>query len=218
MRKYSVVIFDLDGTLLNTLEDLRISINYALKENEIDRNYSLDEIKYFTGNGVDMLISRAIENSNNIELHQKVKVSFRTHYMNSQYKNTIPYPGIIEVLKNLKRDNLFLGVLSNKPNSETIEIINKMFGDDLFDFVQGGIVGEPLKPNPKVINRLIEKNKFKKTDVLYIGDTDVDLEFSNNAGIDCAIVTWGFRKPEEVGKPKYFIDTAAQILDIITKI
>jgi len=138
--------------------------------------------------------------------------------MNSQYKNTIPYPGIIEVLKNLKRDNLFLGVLSNKPNSETIEIINKMFGDDLFDFVQGGIVGEPLKPNPKVINRLIEKNKFKKTDVLYIGDTDVDLEFSNNAGIDCAIVTWGFRKPEEVGKPKYFIDTAAQILDIITKI
>jgi phosphoglycolate phosphatase len=217
VSNYKTVIFDLDGTLLDTLEDLKISVNYALIENGLKGNYSSEEIKYFVGNGVDVLITRALMPFNKIELHEQVKSSYRRHYINSKYINTKPYPGMIEVLTKIKKMNIFLGVLSNKPNLEAKEIIYKNF-PNIFNFVQGGIKEEPHKPNPKMLNQIILNNNLKKEEILYIGDTDVDLQLANNAGIDCAIVTWGFRKPEEVGKPKYFINKANEILNIIGKI
>ena len=124
---------------------------------------------------------------------------------------------MIEVLTKIKKMNIFLGVLSNKPNLEAKEIIYKNF-PNIFNFVQGGIKEEPHKPNPKMLNQIILNNNLKKEEILYIGDTDVDLQLANNAGIDSAIVTWGFRKQEEVGNPKYFINRANEILNIIGKI
>ena len=109
MGKYKTVIFDLDGTLLDTLEDLKISVNYALLENGLSGNYSSEQIKYLVGDGVDVLITRALMPFNKNELHEKVKTSYRRHYINSKYINTKPYPGVLEVLTQIKKMDIFLG-------------------------------------------------------------------------------------------------------------
>lgn len=196
--KFKAVIFDLDGTLLDTIEDIKITMNLSLRKFGYPE-FSTEEYKYFVGKGVDNLIRQVIK-AGNIDdtAFEKLKKSYYDIYHEQSKINTRAYAGIRELLDELKAKGISLNVLSNKPHSQTVDVIRHYFKEDIFDEVYGKKEEFSPKPNPESAWDLIEKLVLNKEDILYVGDTETDIFTAKNAGLFSVGVLWGFRKEEEL--------------------
>ena len=191
-----IFIFDMDGTLLNTLEDLMISTNYALSQFDYP-THTIEEIRFFVGNGVAKLIERAIPDGLNNLNYEKCLEIFKKHYAKNMYNHTSAYIGIPELLKNLKDKGIKTAVVSNKFDLAVKELSNKYFGD-LIDIAIGENeqAGIKKKPAPDTVFEVLNLMNLKSEDAIYIGDSDVDIMTAKNSSMPCISVTWGFRDRE----------------------
>ena len=212
MAHYKAVIFDLDGTLLDTLKDLQEGTNYALRVNGMPER-TLDEIRRFVGSGARKLIERVIPGCEKEGVFEKVMGDFNFYYKEHCKDHTRPYPGIMEMLSELKQKGYALGVVSNKPDFAVQELIPEYFSDT-FASVSGERQGIAKKPAPDLIWEAMKKLDVTKEEAVYVGDSEVDLEAAENAGLPCISVSWGFKGREflEQHKASVIIDNPAEIL------
>ena len=187
------VIFDLDGTLLDTLQDLADSVNLALKTHQLPPR-STEEIRAFVGNGVNTLIKRSLPQdlAEEERIHQKVLDSFMELYQKNKDKTTKPYPGIEDMLETLDLSGYNMAILSNKPHYHLVPICQKYFSYP-FAFVYGQREGIPKKPDKSALLSIIEEMGVKKEETIYVGDSEVDIETAKNANVKVVAVSWGFR-------------------------
>lgn len=191
MKYTDTIIFDLDGTLLDTLWDLTEATNYALRECSYpERSY--DEVRHFVGNGVEMLIRRAVPDGTNEDRIQEVLAIFKIFYMHNSRNNTKPYDGIIELLEHLKKKGFKIGVLSNKFDKAVKDLCNNYFFG-LIDIATGESANVPKKPSPIGVLKTIEELRANPDKTVLIGDSEVDIQTAKNAGIYSVGVLWGFR-------------------------
>ena len=196
-----LVIFDLDGTLLNTIDDITLSINLALNDMGF-RDVTVDEAKYLVGSGVDILSKRTIKLLTNAEdetLVNKFKDLYQAYYTIHQKDSTKAYEGINEALKELKNLNIKIAVLSNKPHEDVLKVMAYYFKDIKFDYILGKIDKNRIKPDIDGVLMIEEKLNIKnKNDILYVGDSNVDVKTALNASLTPLACLWGFRKKEEL--------------------
>lgn len=208
------IIFDLDGTLLNSLEDLKDSTNFALREFGYPER-SLEEIRKFVGNGVKKLIERAVpQNCTEVE---KCLECFKKHYSQNMYNKTAPYNGIIELLEQLKQSGVKTAVVSNKFDAAVKELCKKYF-NNLIDIAIGQSDDTPPKPAPNSVLKAMKELKADKNSTVYIGDSDVDVMTAKNSNLPCIGVTWGFRDKENLSGAEYIINKPCDIINIIRSI
>lgn len=211
-----LVIFDLDGTLLNTIADLATATNHALKLNGFPE-HKVDEYRFFVGNGINKLFERALpegeKNENNI---LKIRKAFLKFYDKHNCDLTKPYEGIPELLDSLVKRNIAIAVASNKYHTATTKLIEHYFPNIKFDTIMGNIDGVPAKPDPQIVFNILKDKNIENSDILYVGDSGVDMQTAMNAGIEACGVVWGFRPEEElkVFKPKYIVSNPEEILKI----
>ena len=192
--KYKAVIFDLDGTLLDTLTDLAEGTNYALRVNGFPER-TLDEIRRFVGNGARKLIERAVPEGQVEKALEQVRRDFDVYYKVHCKDHTGPYPGTMEMLEELARKGYALGVVSNKPDFAVQELIPEYF-PGMFASVSGERQGVAKKPAPDLIWESMKNLQVNSSEAVYVGDSEVDLEAAANAGIPCISVAWGFKGRE----------------------
>lgn len=215
--RYKAVIFDLDGTLLDTIEDIKETMNRALRKYGY-KEYSLEEYKYFVGKGVDHLIRRTMEEGNiPDEKFLDIKNAYFEIYKDQSKVNTGVYEGINDLLKELKKTGVKLAVLSNKPHVQTIDVINYYFDDCVFNYVYGKKDNFFPKPDPNSALDLIGNLGVKQEEVLYVGDTETDVLTSKNAKFCSVGVLWGFRKKDELvnAGADFIVEKPLEILDLI---
>lgn len=191
--KYQLAIFDMDGTILNTLEDLADSLNYALSCSNYPTR-TLDEVRNFAGNGIRKLIERAVPAGTSPEELEQVYADFTAYYPKHCYDKTKPYSGIMETIQNLRKQGIKTAVVSNKADYG-VQILCKQYFDGLFDYAVGEQTGVQRKPAPDSVNTVLDKLKINRKNAVYIGDSDVDIDTARNAEMDCISVDWGFRDP-----------------------
>ena len=191
MTEYSTYIFDLDGTLLSTLSDLAACTNYALRTNGLPER-SLDEVRQFVGNGIQKLIERAVpDGMGNPKFHSTLN-TFREYYLEHSCDETAPYPGIIEMLAELKRSGKRIAVVSNKFYAATQNLCSHFFGP-LVEVAIGERDGIRKKPAPDTVIEALKQLGVGRVGAVYIGDSDVDVATARNSGLPCISVLWGFR-------------------------
>lgn len=200
------VIFDLDGTLLNTLDDLADSTNYALSKFGYPTR-TIEEVRQFVGNGVAKLIERAIPEGENNSNFEKCLSIFKENYAQNMYNKTAPYNGIIEMLSNLKSKGIKIAVVSNKFDLAVKELCKKYF-EGFIDFAAGENEAQGIKkkPAPDTVISVLNEFNFAPEDAVYVGDSDVDIMTAKNSKMPCIIVTWGFRDE------KFLLENGATIL------
>lgn len=212
-----LIIFDLDGTLLDTIEDLANSVNFALNLHNFP-THPIEAYNYFIGNGVNKLLERALPAEyQNADMVSMLKVDFIKHYYAHSEEFTKPYKGISELISKLDNDGFQIGVASNKIHPATTELIQRFFPNTKFTAVFGQREGYPVKPNPSILEEIIEIANVEKSEVLYVGDSGVDVATAYNAKVDFVGVLWGFRPQkelEEVGAQE-FVQTAEELYDLI---
>lgn len=192
--KYKLALFDMDGTILNTIEDLKNSVNYALSK----YNYPLhtvDKVQSFVGNGIAMLIKRAAPKDTDQATLDDLYNIFTEHYKVHFKDKTCPYEGITECLKKLKQDGIKLAVVSNKDDYAVKELAELFFGD-LFDLAVGPKTGVRPKPEKDMVNLAFEHFNVDKSSTVYIGDSGVDFNTASNSELDFIGVSWGFKGRE----------------------
>lgn len=191
--KYNTYIFDLDGTLLDTLQDLAASVNFALRQHNMPE-HSIDDVRRFVGNGVRLLMERAIPDGAANPDFEATFATFREHYMHHSLDTTRPYPGIPEVLTELKSRGCKLAVVSNKMMAATQELIRHFFPDTI-EVAIGEHEAEGIrkKPAPDTVFAALKELGTGKEDAVYVGDSDVDIATARNSGLPCVSVLWGFR-------------------------
>lgn len=212
---YKAVIFDLDGTLLNTLDDLAASVNFALKDCGYPER-TIEEVRAFIGNGVIKLMQRATPDGISQEEFDRCFESFRTHYLKHMFDTTKPYDGILPLLDTLKAAGIKTAVVSNKLHSGVVGLCKDFFGDRLT--CAFGVLDESeRKPAPANVFKAIKEMQVEAADCVYVGDSEVDVQTANNAGLDCIAVTWGYRDPDvlKMNSPKYMIEKPEEILPIV---
>ena len=196
MQQYETYIFDLDGTLLDTLEDLAAAVNYALRSFGMPE-HSRDDIRRFVGNGVRMLMTRAVPNGEQNPQFEEVFSTFRMYYMQHSLDTTHPYDGVPEMLAALKQRGCRLAVVSNKFNKATKELCRHFFADTI-EVAVGEHEAEGIhkKPAPDTVIEALSQLDVGRENAVYVGDSDVDLETAHNACLPCISVLWGFRDKE----------------------
>lgn len=211
-----LVIFDLDGTLLNTIADLATATNHALGLNGFPE-HEIDEYRFFVGNGINKLFERALPQGEKSQSNiMKIREAFLKFYDEHNCDLTNPYDGIPELLESLAKRKIAMAVASNKYHAATVKLIKHYFPNIKFDAVMGNIEGVPAKPDPQIVFNIIKEKNFENKDILYVGDSGVDMQTAMNAGIEACGVVWGFRPEEELKAfgPKYIVSTPAEILKI----
>lgn len=193
---YKCVVFDLDGTLLNTLEDLADAGNYALETMGFPC-HKTEKYKYFVGNGIPKLILRIIPEGCGDADREKVHELFAEYYGKHCRDKTKPYKGITELLQSLKVKGIKTAVATNKDHSFSVGLVEDFFGGCV-DLVVGKRDGFPKKPDPYAVNLISERLGVDKRDMLYVGDSSVDMQTAKNAGICSCGVSWGFRTEREL--------------------
>ncbi len=212
------IIFDMDGTILNTIEDIMDSVNYAMKICNLPLK-TLQEVKDGVGRGAINLIEDVVPaNTSTKDIH-KIYEIYQKHYDQNSNNKTGPYPGILDLLKTLKEQNYQLAVVSNK-HRYLVEELNKNVFGGFFEVSMGEIKGIPIKPAPDMIFMTLDQMNLKPDEVLFIGDSDVDMITATNANIKSVGVTWGFRSKEVLIKHKaaFIIDQADQLLNVIKEV
>lgn len=212
--KYQTYIFDLDGTLLDTLGDLAASVNYALREHGMPE-HSIDNVRRFVGNGVRLLMERAIPNGTANPDFEATFATFRQHYMQHSLDTTKPYEGIPEVLQELKARGCHLAVVSNKMMAATQELIRYFFSDTISVAIgENETAGIHKKPAPDTIFEALHQLGVGQEDAVYVGDSDVDIQTAANSGLPCISVLWGFRDKDFLIRhgAKIFISAPSDLL------
>lgn len=191
--RYQTYVFDLDGTLLDTLGDLAASTNYALRTHGMPE-HSLDDVRRFVGNGVRVLMERAVPQGAENPQFEAVFQTFRTHYMQHSLDTTKPYDGILETLEALKAEDCRLAVVSNKMMAATQELCRHFFRDTIEVAIgEHEAQGIRKKPAPDTVNEAFRQLGVGKERAVYVGDSDVDILTARNSGLPCISVLWGFR-------------------------
>lgn len=190
--KYDTYIFDLDGTLLDTLQDLAISVNYALRQHAMPE-HSIDDIRRFVGNGVRKLMERAVPDGAQNPLFESAFATFRQYYMQHSLDTTRPYDGIPEMLDELKRRGCLIAVVSNKMMAATQELIAHFFPQIEVAIGEHEAEGIRKKPAPDTVREALRQLGVTTKNAVYVGDSDVDIETAYNSGLPCISVLWGFR-------------------------
>lgn len=191
---YKLIIFDLDGTILNTLEDLADSTNYALEKHHFPVR-TIEEVRSFVGNGIGRLIARAVPEGTDENMINQVLADFKDYYGQHCADRTKPYDGIIELLQCLRQRGCRTAVVSNKADFAVQRLCEQYF-PGLFDFAVGEREGIRRKPYPDSVLEVLSRLGAAKDEALYVGDSEVDIETAKNAGIDVVSVEWGFRDRE----------------------
>ncbi|RPF48472.1 phosphoglycolate phosphatase [Hydrogenoanaerobacterium saccharovorans] len=195
-----LMIFDLDGTLIDSIHDLAAATNWVLKRHGYP-THPTDAYHYFVGDGVLMLIARALpEEARTPEIIAQLKTEQVAYYHEHMQDNTKPFHGISEVLLELQNRGYSLAVVTNKPNEQAQQLVKDFFPKINFIQVFGNRDGIPHKPDPTCVNMVIEQSGFTKDETLYIGDSDVDMLVANNAKVKGIGVLWGYRTKEELQK------------------
>ena len=212
-----MVIFDLDGTLLDTLDDLCNSVNYSLRTNNFPER-SLAEVRTFVGNGIRLLIERSVPEGTSKELIDKTFECFKTYYAVHCNDKTKTYPGVIDMLKELKKNGYKIAVLSNKAQYAVTKLCDIYF-NNLLDDAVGARENVAKKPSPDALYICAENNNINLNNVIYVGDSDVDVATANNAGVRGIAVTWGFRSRELLIKcgAENLADNTDELLQILLK-
>lgn len=212
-----MVIFDLDGTLLDTLDDLCNSVNYSLRTNNFPER-SLAEVRTFVGNGIRLLIERSVPEGTSKELIDKTFECFKTYYAVHCNDKTTTYPGVMDMLKELKKNGYKIAVLSNKAQYAVTKLCDIYF-NNLLDDAVGARENVAKKPSPDALYICAENNNINLNNVIYVGDSDVDVATANNAGVRGIAVTWGFRSREQLIKcgAENLADNTDELLQILLK-
>ena len=215
--RYDTVIFDLDGTLLNSLDDLAASVNYALKE----CNYPLrttEEVRTFIGNGVSVLMRRAIPKEATDAEHSKALEIFKNYYAHNSTNRTRPYDGVLELLGELKSKGCSLAIVSNKIDFAVKDLCKEFF-DRYIDVAVGDSDDTENKPAPDMVYKALDMLGKSRDRAVYIGDTDVDLQTAQNSGMDCISVSWGYRSHNELEGygAQMIADNPCDVLEYIKK-
>ncbi len=191
MRDFKTYIFDLDGTLLSTLNDLASSTNYALRWAGMPER-TIEEVRMFVGNGVKLLMERAIPEGVNNPKFEETYAKFREHYMEHNLDTTRPYDGVPELLHELKRRGKHLAIVSNKFYAATQDLAKHFFPDTI-EVAIGERENIRKKPAPDTVLEALRQLNVSKEDAVYIGDSDVDIMTAKNCDLPCISVLWGFR-------------------------
>ena len=215
-KHYSAVVFDLDGTLLNTLTDLHASVNIALDHYGMPPR-TMDEVRTFLGNGYLYLIAHCVPYNTPDEKIAEVLEYFEKYYYSHSMDTTCPYEGIPELLAELQRRGVRLAVASNKFQAGTEKLIGRYFPDIRFDVVLGQRPDVPLKPDPAVVGEILTATGVAAGEVLYVGDSGVDMQTAAAAGVRSAGVTWGFRTRAELEQSgaRHIVDRPAELLGLL---
>lgn len=217
MENTELVIFDLDGTLLDTLGDLAEACNAALARHGLPQ-HTLAEYRTFVGNGILRLVERALPAKlRSAERVAAVRADFVAYYMEHIDRHTRPYPGIVELVAELDRRGVRLAVASNKFQAGTEKLVGRFFPGVRFAAVLGQRPGVPLKPDPAVVEEVLAATGVPRGRVLYAGDSGVDMETAAAAGVRSVGVTWGFRTREELtaAGAVHIVDRAEEILALL---
>lgn len=212
-----LVIFDLDGTLLNTIADLAHSTNYALNKLGYP-THEIEKYNFMVGNGIDKLFERALpEEEKSKENVLRVRKEFVPYYDIHNADDSRPYPGIPELLSYLQDAGVQIAVASNKYQAATQKLVDHYFPEIHFTAVLGQREGVKVKPDPIIVSEILEIAKVAKEEALYVGDSGVDMQTAANAGVTACGVTWGFRPRTELEEfnPSYIADTAGEIKNLI---
>ena len=212
------IVFDLDGTLLNTLKDLQKSVNFALNTLQFP-NISLEDTRRFIGNGTKMLIKRSVPKGTPENIEKAVYETFSKNYDEHCNEDTFPYDGITPELIKLKQDGYKLGVISNKLDKNAKYLVNYHF-PSIFDAVQGTYNDLPKKPHPIITNKLLDSLGIKGEEAIYIGDTEVDEECANLGNMRLILVGYGYRTLEELKErcPEYTpLEKTSDIYEAVKK-
>lgn len=212
---YKACIFDLDGTLTDTLESLAYSVNETMKEMGMPQ-ITTEQCREFVGNGAKVLIEKTLKASGDEKLtrfDETYETYLRIFDKCCTYR-VKPYPGIPEMLKEMKAQGLKLGVLSNKPDRQAVHVVEEIFGKNIFDHIQGQKDGVPRKPDPTAVLSIAAEFGSDPSETLYIGDSEVDGATGKAAGMDTVLVTWGFRSRYvlEAAEPYRIVDSTDEIL------
>ncbi len=212
-----LAIFDLDGTLLNTIADLATATNQALDACGFP-THPIEAYPFFVGNGINKLFERALPAEARTEenvLH--IRAHFLPYYDEHNADLSRPYPGIPQLLENLQAAGIQVAVASNKYHRATEKLIRHYFPTIRFAAILGQREGVPIKPHPQIVEDILALVPVSKEEVIYIGDSGVDMQTALNAGVESIGVTWGFRPREELlqNSPTHLADTAKEIENII---
>ena len=196
---YKLIIFDLDGTLLNTIGDLADAVDYVMRSRNLPEHTNA-EYRQMVGGGIKRLVERALpsELAENEAYVEECVAQFRRYYVDNIDRHTIPYEGIHELLHKLQDNGAMLAVASNKFQHGVDRLVAKFFGDIEFVAIEGNREGAPLKPDPAIIDNILRKAGVERHDAVMIGDSGIDIRTATNAGIESIGVSWGFRFAEEL--------------------
>lgn len=217
--KYDTIIWDLDGTLLDTLQDLANATNHALRTFSMPER-TIDEVRQFVGNGVRNLIRRAVPQGEENPQFEDVFTSFKAYYVDHCQEHTCLYPGISETLRELHARGIRMAVVSNKLQAGVTELHNAWFKDTI-EVAIGEREGINRKPAPDMVRLAIDALGISPAtnNIVYIGDSDVDIQTARNAGLPCISVLWGFRDKDFLLQhgATTLISTPQQLLDLIAE-
>ena len=212
------VIFDMDGTILDTLEDLKNSVNHALRSYDLPERSS-EEIRSFLGNGMVRLIHRSVPKGTDAGTEAAVLAAHKAYYPDHCAENTKPYPGICELLAELRDAGIKTAVVSNK-SDENVKTLVSTYFDGLFTVAVGARDGVARKPSPELVEIALAELGIEKEEAVYIGDSDVDVATANGAGLRMVTVLWGFRDREELiaSGAEILAGNTAQLKECLTAI
>lgn len=212
-----LVIFDLDGTLLNTIADLAAATNQALQHYGYP-THEVEAYRFFVGNGINKLFERALPETERTEENiLKIRSRFVPYYDTHNADLSRPYPGIPELLRTLQQKGIKIAVASNKYQAATRKLIAHYFPEINFVEVLGQREGTPAKPDPCIVHDIIAKAGVKQEEALYVGDSNVDMQTAHNAGVTAVGVAWGFRPRTELEAlhPAHIIENAEELLSFL---
>lgn len=212
-----LVIFDLDGTLLNTIADLAAATNQALQHYGYP-THEVEAYRFFVGNGINKLFERALPETERTEENiLKIRSQFVPYYDTHNADLSRPYPGIPELLRTLQQKGIKIAVASNKYQAATRKLIAHYFPEINFVEVLGQREGIPAKPDPSIVNEIKIKAGVDEKEILYAGDSNVDMQTARNAGVTAVGVAWGFRPRTELEAlhPAYIIEKAEELLSLL---
>ena len=209
-------VFDLDGTLTNTLNDIATAMNRSLRLHGLPE-FSVDEYRYLVGDGAKKLAQRAVRNMQ--ELAESVRREYQAYYQEHTLDTTRPYPGIPELLQALTERGIQVCVLSNKPHADTCGVVRHFFPEIPFAQIRGQVEGVPVKPDPTGALLIARTLGLKPEAFVYLGDTNVDMRTAVNAGMHPVGVTWGFRPAEELAQAgaEHLIGNPLDLLQFVTE-
>ena len=214
-----LIIFDLDGTLINTIADLGTCTNYALEKLGYP-THDIESYKFRVGNGINNLFRRSLpEGEKTDENVLRVRREFIPYYNAHNTDLSRPYPGMVELLEALQTEGILLAVASNKYQEATTKIIGELYPSIRFSAVLGQREGINIKPDPQIVFDILQATGVDKADVLYVGDSGVDMQTGLNAGVETCGVTWGFRPRTELEPfhPQHIVDRVEELRQIIMK-